>query len=342
MWFLFRLVLAGLRVGCRSRRDIVVENVALRHQLEVYRRSRRRIAVTNTDRRFWSTLARVWTPWRGTVVFVHADTVVRWHRTAWRRRWGWKSRRRRPGRPRLDRETQALIRRMARENPRWGAVRIVGALRACGLDVSASTVRVYRRQALRRPPSPQWRTFLRVHAPAIWASDLFTVQTLTFRTLYVFVVISHDRRRIEHWNVTAHPRAAWVWRQVMEATAWSRTPRFWIRDRDTSYGGDFVAKAAGIGITTVLTPVRAPQANSIAERVIGTLRRECFDHVIVWNERHLRRVMREYVQFYNDDRPHRSLGLEPPNGSPAMPVGAGPIIAEPVLGGLHHVYRRAA
>ena len=127
---------------------------------------------------------------------------------------------------------------------------------------------------------------------------------------------------------------------MIAATAWNRTPRFWIRDRDASYGGDFIAKAAGIGIRTVLTPVRAPQANSIAERVIGRLRRECFDHVIVWNEHHLRRLMAEYVHFYNDDRPHRSLSLEPPNGS--GPVGSGPIIAEPILGGLHHVYRRAA
>ena len=229
---------------------------------------------------------------------------------------------------------------MARENPRWGAVRIVGALRACGIDVSASTVRVYRWQGLRRPPSPQWRTFLRLHAPNIWASDFFTVQTWTFRTLYVFVVISHERRRIEHWNVTDHPRAPWVWRQVIAATAWSRTPRFWIRDRDTCYGGDFVAQAAGIGIRTVLTPVRAPRANSIAERVIGTLRRECCDHLIVRNERHLRRLLSEYVRFYNDDRPHQSLGLDPPNGP--QPVGSGPIVAEPVLGGLHHVYRRAA
>ena len=229
---------------------------------------------------------------------------------------------------------------MARENPRWGAVRIVGALRACGIDVSASTVRVYRWQGLRRPPSPQWRTFLRLHAPNIWASDFFTVQTWTFRTLYVFVVISQrtaPHRTLERDRPSPAP---WVWRQVIAATAWSRTPRFWIRDRDTCYGGDFVAQAAGIGIRTVLTPVRAPRANSIAERVIGTLRRECCDHLIVRNERHLRRLLSEYVRFYNDDRPHQSLGLDPPNGP--QPVGSGPIVAEPVLGGLHHVYRRAA
>ena len=153
-------------------------------------------------------------------------------------------------------------------------------------------------------------------------------------------MISHERRRIEHWNVTAHPRAAWVWRQVIAATAWSRAPRFWIRDRDASYGGDFVVNATRIGIRTVLTPVRAPQANAIAEPVIGTLRRECFGYVIVRNERHLRRVLSEYVRFYNDERPHQFLALEPPNGP--LLVGSGPIITEPVVGGLHHVYRRAA
>lgn len=340
MWFIVRLLLTVLRTAARSRQDLVLENVALRHQLEVYRRSRRRLPLTDHDRRLWSTLARAWLGWRGAVVFVHSDTVVRWHRTAWRRHWARKSRRPGPGRPHLDRDTQELIRRMAHENPRWGAVRIVGALQACGIAVSASTVRVDRRQALRHPPSPHWRTFLRLHRPEIWASDFFTLQTWTFRTLYVFVVISHERRRIEHWNVTGHPRAPWVWRQVIAATAWGRTPRFWLRDRDTSYGGDFVTRAANIGIRTVLPPVRAPQANSIAERVMGTLRRECFDHVIVRNERHLRRLMAEYVRFYNDDRPHQTLGLEPPNGRP--PVGSGPIIAMSVLGGLHHVYRRAA
>lgn len=154
------------------------------------------------------------------------------------------------------------------------------------------------------------------------------------------VHLQANARGIEHWNVTEHPTAPWVWHQVIAATAWSRTPRFWLRDRDTSYGDEFVAKAARIGIRTVLTPARAPQANAIAERVIRTLRRECLDHVIVRDEQHLRRVLSEYVQFHNDARPYRSQGLEPPNG--AKPVGSGRIVVEPVLGGLHHVYRRAA
>jgi len=155
---------------------------------------------------------------------------------------------------------------MARENPTWGAVRIGAELHALGFEVSASTVRVYRRQALRRPPSPSWRAFLRLYAPRIWAADFFTVQTLTFRTLYVFGLLSHERRQIVHRNVATNPTASWVWRQIIEATPWGTQPRFLIRDRDRSYGRDLVRRARAIGIETVLTPVQAPQANAVAER----------------------------------------------------------------------------
>ncbi len=263
---------------------------------------------------------------------VEPDTVVRWHRSAWRAYWRWKSRRG-PGRPHIPAEWQRLILRIATEHPRWGAVRIVGELRALGFEVSARTVSRYRRQALRRPPSQSWRTFLRNHASSIWAADLFTVQTLTFRTLYVFVVIDHGRRRIRHWNVTEHPIAPWIWRQMIEATAWGQQPGFLIRDRDRSYGGDFIARARRIGIETILTPVRAPNANAIAERVIGTLRRECLDHVIAVNERHLRRVLGEYVQHYNAMRPHRSLALDSPEGrKPVQRMPSQRVDSKPVVG----------
>jgi transposase InsO family protein len=234
--------------------------------------------------------------------------------------------------------------RMARENRTWGAVRLVGELRALGIEVSASTVRIYRGQALRRPPSPSWRTFLRLHARQIWAADFLVVQTLTFRTLYVFVLLDHERREIVHWNVTAHPNADWVWRQIIEATPWGSAPRYLIRDRDRNYGGDFVRRARAIGIETVLSPVHAPQANALAARVIGTIRRECLDHLIVINEAHLRRVMRDYVPYYNDARPHRSLDLEPPIGprAQAPPSRRTRVVGIPVLGGLHHVYDWAA
>lgn len=231
--------------------------------------------------------------------------------------------------------------RLARENRRWGAVRIQGELRALGHEVSAETVRRYRLRARRRPPSQSWRTFLRNHRHEIWAADFFTVPTLTLSTLYVFFFISHGRRRIEHINVTSHPTAEWVWRQVIEATPWGTKPRYLIRDRDRSYGGDFIARAKSIGIKTVLTPVHAPQANAIAERVVGTLRRECVDHIIPLNERHLRTVLLEYVDYYNATRPHRTLELETPEG-PRSVQRHGQVVSIPVLAGIHHRYEREA
>jgi putative transposase len=218
MWFPFRLLLVASRLLGRRQRDLVLENLALRHQLAVYQRSPRRPALDVNDRRFWSTLALGWSGWHDAITVVQPETVIRWHRSAWRRYWTWKSRGRGPGRPPVPREVQALIVQMAQENRTWGAVRIVGELRALGLEVSASTVRSYRRRALCRPPSASWRTFLRLHDPEIWAADFFAVQSLTFRTFYVFVLLDHERRRIVHWNVTPHSTAPWVWRPLIEAT----------------------------------------------------------------------------------------------------------------------------
>lgn len=323
----------------RRRRDLVIENAALRQQLAMYERHRPQIR--DSDRLFWIWLARLWPGWRDALIVVRPETVVRWHRAGWRRYWTWKSRSRRPGRPRIDSEARALIMRLARENPRWGAVRIRGELLALGHDVSRESVRRYRLRALRRPPSPSWRSFLRNHRREIWAADFFTVPTLALNTLYVFFVVSHDRRRIEHFNVTSHPTAEWVWRQLIEATPWNRRPAFLIRDRDRAYGGDFIARAKRIGIQTVLTPVHAPQANAIAERLVGTFRRECVDHIIPLGEQHLRGVLREYVDYYNATRPHRTLALEPPQG-PRSVQRDGKVVSIPVLGGVHHRYERRA
>jgi transposase InsO family protein len=273
-------------------------------------------------------------------VIVRPDTVVRWHRSAWRRYWSWRSRGRRPGRPRIDPDLAELIRRMTRENPRWGHMRVLGELRKLGFRVSLQTVRRYRKD-VPRDPRQSWRTFLTNHRPQIWAADFFTVQTLAFQTLYVFFFIAHGRRPIVHLNVTAHPQAPWVWRQLIEATPWGESPRFLIRDRDRSYGGDFVARARRIGIETVLTPIATPEANGIAERLVGTLRRECLDHVIVINERHLRRVLREFAVHYNESRPHRTLELEPPGGQQGGRHPPHPhrrVRRRSVLGGLTHEY----
>jgi putative transposase len=250
------------------------------------------------------------------------------------------------GRPRLPVDVRNLIARMSRDNPLWGTERIRGELRKLGLAVSAGSVRRYRWRRPARPPSQTWRTFLRDHAHQIWAADLLTVPTVTFRTLYVLFFITHGRRELVHFRVTAHPTAAWVWRQLIEATAWGRQPRYVLRDRDAVFGRDFPRRAQALGIRTLLTPFRAPRANAIAERVIRTLRAECLDHVLVVNERHLEAVLQECVAFYSTERPHRSLALVPPlSSAPAMPIPGTPpgrIVDRPVLGGLRHAYKRAA
>jgi transposase InsO family protein len=229
---------------------------------------------------------------------------------------------------------------MARENPPWGSERIRGELRKLGITVCNRSVRRYRSPGSPRPPSQTWRTFITNHAHAIWGTDLFVVQTLTFNTLYVLLFIAHGRRELVHLAVTAHPTAAWVWRQLVEATPWGRRPKRLIRDRDRVYGGDFQARASGLGIETVLTPVRAPRANAVAERLIGTLRRECLDHLIPVDEVYLRSILAEYAAFYNTERPHRTLRLEVPR--PASRSSTGAVFARPVLGGLHYAYTRAA
>lgn len=271
---------------------------------------------------------------------VQPETVIRWHREAWKRYWTWKSRHRSPGRPRIAPEVRELIIRMARENSLWGAQRIRGELLGLGYEVGRETVRRYMHAARRRPPSQTWQTFLKNHAPDIWACDFFTVPTLSFRTLYVFFFIEHGQRKIVHVNVTSHPSAEWVWRQLIQATPWGEQPRFLLRDRDAIFGKSFVRRARAIGIETVLSPFRCPQANGVAERMVGTLRQQCLDHVIVLNERHLLRLLTEYIEHYNRWRPHRSLELRAPEPRVRLlrPPRGGRVTGRAVLGGLHHEY----
>ncbi len=174
----------------------------------------------------------------------------------------------------------------------------------------------------------------------MWAADLFVVQTVSFRTLYVFFFINHQRRELVHFNVTTSPTAAWIWHQLVEATPWGRQPKYLIHDRDAVYGGDFDRRLAGQGISGLRTPPRAPKANSIAERLVRTIRTECLDHLLVFDERHLHVVLAEFADYYNRDRPHRSLGLQSP--FPGGATVSGRVVSRPILGGLHHVYARAA
>jgi transposase InsO family protein len=336
------LVLMTVLAWARPRHELVAENLLLRHQLAVLTRptrARRRAQLRLWDKLLWVLARRFCAGWRQHLAFVTPETVVRWHRQGWRLFWRWKSRSR-GGRPHLSPEVRDLILTMSRENRLWGTERIRGELLKLGIVVSNRSIRRYRWRGPARSPSQTWRTFLRNHAHHLWAADLFTVPTLTFKTLYVLIFIAHGRRELVHVHVTANPTAAWVWRQVIEATPWGQKPRHVLRDRDAVYGRDFRQRASRIGIDAIATPVRSPRANAIAERVIGTLRRECLDHMIVLDERHLLSALREFVDYYNRDRPHRTLGLQTPEVRPRLM--AGPIRSRPVLNGLHHVYERVA
>jgi transposase InsO family protein len=233
-----------------------------------------------------------------------------------------------------------LIARISHENPCWGTERIRGELLKLGIVVSDRSIRRYRWRKPRPVGSQGWRTFLSNQLRGIWAADLFVVQTLSFRTLYVFFFIRRQRRELLHFNITARPTAAWIWQQLQEATPWSRQPRFLIHDRDAVYGGDFDRQLASLGIAGVRTLPRAPNANAVGERIVRTIRTECLDHLIVFEECHLWTVLAEFADYYNRDRPHRSLGLESP--LPSSVQAHGQVVSRPILGGLHHVYARAA
>ena len=338
VWLAFRT----RQAASRDRGELVLDNRLRRHHLAVLTRPtgpRRRVRCRRWDKVRWVLVRRRRRDWRRHLVVVTPEAIIRWHRADWRLSWRWKSRAV-GGRPRLSAEVRALLARRSREHPRWGSGRIRGELPKLGITVSNRSIRRYRWRGRRRPPSQTWRTFLANHAHAIWAADLGTVHTLTFKTRYVLVLIAHGRREVVPVAVTAHPAAAWIRRQVVEATAWGRRPRHLVRDRDAVYGGDLGSRLAGLGVEQRLTPVRAPRANAVAERLVGTLRRECRDHLLVVNERPLRAVLAAFAACYNGARPHRTLRLETP--VPAVRPTSGPIRARPVLGGLHHAYERAA
>jgi putative transposase len=334
------LLLSLVRAAVRAREALMAENLLLRHQLAVLTRpTRRRPRLRARDKLFWVVVRALHRDWRRHLVLVRPETVIRWHRQAWRLFWRWRSRGS-IGRPRLSAEVRDLIATMARDNPRWGSERIRGELLKLGLVVSKRSIQRYRRRGPAHPSSQTWRMFLLNHAHHLWAVDLLSVQTLTFKTLYVLVFITHRRRQLVHLNVTANPNSAWVWQQVIQATPWGTKPRHLLHDHDAIYGRDFRQRARRIGIDAIATPIASPRANGVIERFIGTLRRECLDHLIILDEQHLRSVLNEFGRYYNLERPHRTLRLETP--LPARRAVEGSVRSRPVLGGLHHVYERAA
>jgi transposase InsO family protein len=334
-----RSIISVVARRLRSRAMVELENLALRHQLHVLRRQRPgRLRLFTIDRLLWVWLYRIWPRCLDAMVLVKPATVVQWHRQGFRLFWRWRSR---SGRPSVDREIRDLIRHMSRANPLWGAPRIHGELLKLGIEISQATVAKYMVRR-RGTPSPTWRSFLCNHAQGIAAIDMFVVASISFRLFYVLIILGHDRRKIIRAAVTEHPTAAWLSRQVTEAFPWDTAPRYLLRDRDSSYGADFCRRVDAMGITQVVTAPRSPWQNPYVERVIGSIRREFLDHVVIFNERHLRRILPSYVDYYHRTRTHLSLDKDCPVSRPIQPPRIGRVVAIPQVGGLHHRYQRLA
>ena len=332
-------LLSWLAGRFRSRAELELEVIALRHQLAVLRRQRPgRTRLSPLDRLLWIWLYRVWPRCLNIMVLVKPATVVQWHREGFRLYWRWRSK---SGRPSVDREVRDLIRQMNNANPLWGAPRIHGELLKLGIEVSQATVAKY---MVRRvgAPSPTWRSFLRNEAIGIAAIDMFVAVSASFRLLYVMIILAHSRRKIVRFDVTQHPTAAWLSQQVVEAFPWETAPSFLLRDRDASYSPVFSKRVAAMGVTEVVTAPSSPWQNPHVERVIGSIRRECLDHVVIFNERHLRRVLSSYVDYYQRTRTHLSLDKDCPDPRPIQPRRIGRVVAIPQVGGLHHRYERLA
>jgi putative transposase len=336
------LALLALRSMVCSRAELQLENLALRHQICVFQRStRKRSTLTPFDRLFWAFLSRFWSNWRSTLFIVKPETVVAWHRKCFRLFWTWKVRHGQPGRPVVPREVRDLIRQMCRENPTWGAPRIHGELLKLGIDIGETSVGKYMVRVC-KPPSQTWHTFLQNHVSQLVSIDFFTVPTIRFQILYVFLVLAHDRRRVIHFNVTQHPTAEWTGQQLRNAFPDDQLPRYLLRDRDGIFGKEFREQVQDMGITEVLSAPRSPWQRAYVERLIGSIRRECLDHVIVFDERSLRRILASYVDYYHRTRTHLSLGKDSPDPRPIQPPAIGPVVAVPQVGGLHHRYERRA
>ena len=321
----------------RSRVALEAEILVLRQQINVLRRaSSKRPPFISIDRLILGGVCRLFPKMYDALAIVRPDTVIRWHRAGFRSYWRWKSRRR-CGRPTVPLEIRRLIREMSIANPLWGAPRIHGELLKLGIDIGQTSVAKY--MARRRvPPSQGWKTFLRNHADGIVAMDLFVVPTISFRLLYGLLIMGHGRRQILWFGVTAHPTAEWIANQLTEACGWEQIPRYLIRDRDRAYGEIFMRRVRSIGIRDRPTSPRSPWQNAYAERLIGSIRRECIDHIVVVGERHLRHVLLSYKEFYNDRRTHLALNKDAPMSRAAQTAGR--IICHPILGGLHHQYGR--
>ncbi len=338
---LMQMMLALVQALMASRMELALENLALRQQVAALKRERPRPRLTDFDRLFWVALRDRWSDWANALIIVKPETVVRWHQATFKRHWARLSGSgNAPGRPRVSRATRALIRKMATDNPTWGAPRIHAELLKLGIDLGEATVSRY---LPKRPPEPdkveRWKAFLKNHMPDIAAMDFVTIPTASFKVLYCLFFIHHDRRRILHFNMTTHPTAAWVLQQLRAVFFNDPRIKYLVHDRDSKFAGvsEWLKSA---GAKSVLTSYRSPWQNGIAERWVLTLRRELLDHVVVLNEAHARRLISEFAAYYHEDRCHLSLNKDSPQPRPAQvrPSENAEVIAIPRVGGIHHRY----
>jgi transposase InsO family protein len=320
-----------------TRLRLEIENLFLRHQLNIaLRRAPPRLRLCGSDRALLVLMTRLWPSLLGVVQVVQPETILRWHRTGFKAFWRWKSRNR-AGRPKIDCGLRDLIQRMSKENPQWGAARIHGELLMLGFEVAQSTVSKYMVR-VRNPPSQTWKTFLRNHTEAIAAIDMCIVPTLTFDLLFAFLVLGHGRRQLLWFEVTRHPTAEWLARQITEAFPWTSAPAYLVRDNDGAYGHVFTSRVRAMGIRDRPTSPGSPWQNGYVERLIGTVRRECLDRMLIFGESHLRRVLALYAVYYNQARTHLALQKDAPLHRAVQRSGV--IVAIPILAGLHHQYVR--
>src|SRR5215469_5368248 len=343
MFRLLKLLLSTFHRCLRSHKELLLENLVLRQQLAVLKQRNRRPKLRRFDKLFWVVIQRVWRGWQKSLLIVTPEAVVRWHREGFRQFWCWRSRHE-AGRKRIGKEMRELILQMASENSTWGAPRIHGELLKLGFDLSERTVSRWIRHAPKqRDQSRQWKAFLTNHREAIAARDFFTVPTLSFSVLYCFFVIAHDRRRILHFNVTRHPTSLWIAQQLREAFPADHVHEFLIFDRDAKFGNEVLSAMSAVELTSVRTSFKSPWQNGVAERWVGSRRRDLLDHGIALNERHLKRVLVQYVDYYHADRTHLGLRKETPGQrKTAVGIEGCRVVSMPRLGGLHHRYDLAA
>jgi putative transposase len=343
MFNLFLLLFGALLRLFRSRVSLVFENLVLRQQLAVLKRRRPRPSLGIFNKLFWISVHRFWPKWKQALIIVPPETLARWHRASFRMYWKLISKASRPiGRRSTPKQVRQLIFRMVAENPTLGAPLIHGGLLMLGFDISERTISRWMKRVPRNPePAKRWLAFLRNHREAIAAMDFFTVPTITFGVLYCFFVISHGRRRILHFNITKHPTSLWVVQQLREAFPFGSAPRFLVFDRDGKYRFEVPAAVRSLKMRPVRTSFESPWQNGVAERWVESCRRDLLDHIIAVNERHLKRLLSDYVRYYHEDRTHLGLGKGTPAGR-FRSAASGRIVSHERLGGLHHRYDRAA